>query len=101
VGLGFLFGYVLTSVPLVRAGLTITAILIALATDTGSTTTMETIDDAVMVLVPGAMDSYLDDLLLWGPLLGGFFVAFPFAWWANRYLLARGEGHALVHQYHN
>lgn len=102
VGLAFLFGYVLTSVPLVRARLTITAIVpIALATDTVSITIMEIIDNAVMVLVPGAMDSYLDDLLFWGPLLGGFLVAFPFAWWANRYLLARGKGHALVHQYHH
>ncbi len=102
VGLAFLFGYVLTSVPLVRAGLTISAIVpIALATDTVSITIMELIDNAVMLLVPGAMDSYLDDLLFWGPLLGGFLVAFPFAWWANRYLLARGKGHALVHQYHH
>ena len=61
---------------------------------------MEVIDNAVMVLVPGAMDAYLDELLFWVPMLGGFVIAFPFAWYANRYLLARGKGHALVHEYH-
>ncbi len=62
---------------------------------------MEVIDNAVMLAVPGAMDAYLDDLLFWGPMLGGFVLAFPFAWYVNRYLLARGKGHALVHQYHH
>ena len=101
VGLAFLFGYVLTSSPLAKAGLSLAAIVpIALATDTVSITIMEVIDNAVMLLVPGAMDAYLNELLFWGPMLGGFVVAFPFAWYANRYLLARGKGHALVHQYH-
>jgi hypothetical protein len=101
VGLAFLFGYTLTSIPLVKAGLTFAAIVpIALATDTVSITIMEVIDNAVMVLVPGAMDAYLDDPLFWIPMLGGFVVAFPFAWYANRYLLARGKGHAVVHAYH-
>jgi hypothetical protein len=101
VGLAFLFGYVLTSIPLAKAGLSLAAIVpIALATDTVSITIMEVIDNAVMLLVPGAMDAYLNELLFWGPMLGGFVVAFPFAWYANRYLLARGKGHALVHQYH-
>ena len=101
VGLAFLFGYILTSIPLAKAGLSLAAIVpIALATDTVSITVMEVIDNAVMLLVPGAMDAYLDELLFWVPMLGGFVVAFPFAWYANRYLLARGKGHALVHQYH-
>lgn len=101
VGLAFLFGYILTSIPLAKAGLSLAAIVpIALATDTVSITVMEVIDNAVMLLVPGAMDAYLDALLFWVPMLGGFVVAFPFAWYANRYLLARGKGHALVHQYH-
>jgi hypothetical protein len=101
VGLAFLFGYILTSIPLAKAGLALAAIIpIALATDTVSITVMEVIDNAVMLLVPGAMDAYLNDLLFWGPMLGGFVVAFPFAWYVNRYLLARGKGHALVHQYH-
>lgn len=101
VGLAFVFGYTLTSLPLAKAGLAFAAIVpIALATDTVSITVMEIIDNAVMLLVPGAMDAYLDDFLFWAALLGGFAVAFPFAWYANRYLLARGKGHALVHQYH-
>lgn len=101
VGLAFLFGYALTSIPLFRAGLTVAAIVpIALATDTVSITIMEVIDNAFMAVYPGAMDAYLDELLFWGPMLGGFAIAFPFAFLANRWLLARGKGHALVHQYH-
>lgn len=102
VGLAFLFGYILTSIPLAKAGLSLAALVpIALATDTVSITVMEVIDNAVMLAVPGAMDAYLDDLLFWGPMLGGFVLAFPFAWYVNRYLLVRGKGHALVHQYHH
>jgi hypothetical protein len=101
VGLAFVFGYVLTSIPLLRAGLALGAVVpIALATDTISITIMEVIDNAFMALYPGAMDAYIDDVLFWGPMLGGFAIAFPFAWLANRALLRRGKGHALVHQYH-
>lgn len=101
VGLAFLFGYLLTSIPLFRAGLTAAAVVpIVLATDTVSITIMEVIDNGFMMAVPGAMDSYLDDLLFWAPMLGGFAIAFPFVFLANRWLLARGKGHALVHQYH-
>lgn len=78
VGLAFVFGYALTSIPLFRANLAIGAIVpIALATDTMSIALMELIDNAFMVAIPGAMDSYLDDLLFWGPMLGGFAIAFP------------------------
>jgi Domain of unknown function (DUF4396) len=102
VGLAFLFGYTLTSIPLFKAGLTFAAALpIILATDTVSIAIMEVIDNLVVLLVPGAMHAGLDDPLLWGAVAGGFVVAFPFAWWANRYMLARGKGHALVHQYHH
>ena len=102
VGLAFLFGYSLTSLPLVRAGLALSAIVpIALATDTVSIAIMEAIDNLTMVLIPGAMEAGLDDALLWGTLAGGFAIAFPFAFLANRYLLARGKGHALVHEYHH
>jgi uncharacterized protein DUF4396 len=101
VGLAFLFGYALTSVPLVRAGLAASAIVsIAFASDTISIAIMEAIDNGFIVLVPGAMEAGLGDLLFWGPLLGGFAIAFPFAFLANRYLIARGKGHALVHEYH-
>ena len=102
VALAFLFGYTLTSIPLLRAGLALAAVVpIALATDTVSIAIMEAVDNTFMALYPGAMDAHLDDLLFWGPMLGGFVVAFPFAFLANRWLLARGKGHALVHEYHH
>lgn len=101
VGLAFLFGYLLTSLPLFRAGLTLGAVVpIALATDTVSITIMEIIENATMLVFPGAMDAYLDEITFWGPMALGFAIAFPFAFVANRYLLARGKGHALVHRYH-
>jgi hypothetical protein len=101
VGLAYLFGFGLTSLPLVRAGLAIGAIVpIALAADTISITIMEAIDNVFVVLVPGAMESGLTDLLLWGSVAGGFVIAFPFAFLANRYMIGRGKGHALVHEYH-
>ena len=101
VGLAFLFGYTLTSIPLFKAGLSFSAALpIILATDTVSIAIMEVIDNLVVLLVPGAMHAGLGNPLLWAAVAGGFVVAFPFAWWANRYMLARGKGHALVHQYH-
>lgn len=102
VGLAFLFGYTLTSIPLFKAGLTFTAALpIILATDTVSIAIMEAIDNLVVLLVPGAMHAGLDNWLLWAAVAGGFAIAFPFAFLANRYMLARGKGHALVHQYHH
>lgn len=101
IGLAFLFGYTLTSIPLFRAGLAFGAVVpIALATDTVSIAIMELIENATMLIVPGAMDAYLDDPLFWGPMALGFAIAFPFAFLANRALLKRGKGHALVHQYH-
>lgn len=101
VSLAYLFGYLLTSIPLARAGLTLGAILpLALATDTVSITIMEAIENATMLLFPGAMEAGLGDLRFWGPMALGFAIAFPFTWAANRYLLARGRGHALVHEYH-
>lgn len=102
VGLAYVFGFGLTSVPLVRAGLAFGAIVpIALAADTVSITIMEAIDNAFVLLVPGAMEAHLADPLLWAAIIGGFVIAFPFAWLANRYMLARGKGHAVVHEYHH
>ena len=93
VGLAFLFGYALTSVPLVRSGLTVAAVVpIALAADTVSIAIMEAIDNAVVWAVPGAMDEGLTDALLWGPLLGGFAVAFGPAFLVNRANIRRGQG---------
>jgi hypothetical protein len=102
VGLGFLFGYILTSLPLFRAGLALSAIVpIALAADTVSIAIMEFIDNLTIILVPGALEAGLGDLLFWLPLLGGFAVAWPFAFAVNRALIRRGKGHAVVHEYHH
>ena len=102
VGLAYLFGFALTSLPLFRAGLALAAIVpIALAADTVSITIMEVIDNGFMLSWPGAMEAGLGDLVFWGPLLLGFVVAWPFAFLANRYMIARGKGHAVVHQYHH
>lgn len=102
VGLAYVFGFALTSVPLVKAGLSFGAIVpIALAADTVSITIMEAIDNAFVLLVPGAMEAGLGDPLIWAAILGGFVIAFPFAWLANRYMIARNKGHAVVHEYHH
>jgi hypothetical protein len=101
VGLAFLFGYSLTSLPLIRSGLALSAIVpIALAADTVSIAIMELIDNAAMLLVPGAMEAGLTDLRFWLPLLGGFVIAWPFAFAVNRAMIRRGKGHAVVHEYH-
>ncbi len=101
VGLAFLFGYTLTSIPLIRARLPLAAIVpIALAADTVSIAIMEFIDNLAMILVPGAMEAGLTDARFWLPLLGGFVVAWPFAFAVNRAMIRRGKGHAVVHQYH-
>jgi hypothetical protein len=102
VSLAFLFGYSLTSLPLLRAGLTVRAIVpIALAADTVSIAIMELIDNAAMLLVPGALEAGLDEARFWLPLLGGFVVAWPFAFLVNRAMIARGKGHAVVHEHHH
>jgi hypothetical protein len=102
VGLAYFFGFGLTSLPLVRAGLAVSAIVpIALAADTVSITIMEVIDNVFVVLMPGAMDAHLGEPLLWASIAGGFVVAYPFAFLANRAMLKRGKGHAVVHEYHH
>jgi Domain of unknown function (DUF4396) len=102
VGLAFLFGYALTSLPLLRAGLSFAAIVpIALAADTVSIAIMELIDNLTIVLVPGALEAGLDEALFWLPLLGGFVIAYPFAFAVNRTLIRRGKGHAVAHEYHH
>lgn len=101
VGLAYLFGFALTSIPLARAGLALGAIVpIALATDTISITIMELVANATMLVVPGAMSDEVLDAGMWATMALGFAIAFPFAFLANKWLIGRGKGHALVHPYH-
>ena len=96
--LAFFFGYLLTSLPLLRAGMALAAVVpIALASDTLSIATMEVVDNLIMVVVPGAIDAMLSDILFWGSLSFSLAVAFVFTVPVNRWLLARGKGHAAVH----
>jgi len=96
--LAFVFGYSLTSWPLLRAGLAVAAVIpIAFASDTLSIAVMELVDNAIIVVIPGAMDAGLDDVLFWGSLSFALFVAGFFAYPVNRWLLQRGKGHAAVH----
>jgi hypothetical protein len=97
--LAFLFGYMLTSLPLLRAGFTIAAVIpIALASDTASIAVMEIVDNAIMLLVPGAMEAGVGDVLFWGALSVALVIAGAFALPLNRWLIARGKGHAVVHE---
>src|SRR3954464_7227788 len=97
--LAFVFGYGLTSLPLLRAGLVLAVVVpIALASDTLSIATMEVVDNAIVVAVPGAMDAGLGNLLFWGSLAFALAVAGVVALPVNRWLLARGKGHAAVHR---
>ena len=99
--LAFFFGYLLTSLPLLRAGLPLaTVIPIALAADTLSITIMEIVDNAIMMLIPGAMEATLSDPGFWLALAAALVIAGVVAFPANRWLLARGKGHAVVHEYH-
>jgi hypothetical protein len=99
VALAFVFGYSLTSLPLLRAGLAPAAVVaIAFASDTLSIAVMEVVDNAIVVTVPGAMDAGLGDVLFWGSLAFALAVAGAAAFPVNRWLLARGKGHAAVHR---
>ena len=101
VALAFLFGYGLSMLPLLRAGLHVkSALKIVLAADTLSILVMEIVDNLVMIGVPGAMDSGLTSPLFWGTLALSLFVAFIVTVPVNRYLIARGKGHALMHDHH-
>jgi uncharacterized protein DUF4396 len=92
--LAFLFGYSLTSIPLVRAGLALgTVVATALAGDTVSIAIMEAIDNLVVALVPGALEAGLGDAIFWWSIAAGFAAAYPFAFLAQRALIRRGRGH--------
>jgi Domain of unknown function (DUF4396) len=99
IALAFLFGYGLTSLPLLRAGMALAAVIpIALASDTLSIATMEVVDNALVLLIPGAMDAGVGDLLFWGSLSVALVIAGVVAFPVNRWLIARGKGHAAVHE---
>ena len=99
--LAFVFGYLLSLLPLLRAGMAFgVAFGLAFASDTLSITIMEIVDNAVMVVIPGAMNAGLIDPLFWISLIGSLVLAGIAAFPANRWLIARGRGHALVHAHH-
>ena len=99
VALAFLFGYSLTSLPLLRGGLALAAVIpIAFASDTLSIAVMEIVDNAIVAVVPGAMDAGVGDVLFWGSLSFALFVAGLCAYPVNRWLLQRGKGHTAVHE---
>lgn len=99
--LAFFFGYSFTAVPLLRSGLALAAVLpIALAADTFSITVMEIVDNAIVLVIPGAMEAGLGDLLFWSSLAFALAVAWIAAFPVNRWLIARGRGHAVVHGHH-
>lgn len=102
VALAFLFGYLLTLLPLLRAGMKFRAALsLALAADTVSITIMEIVDNAIMLAIPGAMEADLTDPFFWASLALALAIAGIAAFPVNRWLLARGKGHALVHGSHH
>jgi len=102
VGLAFLTGYALTMLPLLRAGLPLkTALGLAFASDTLSITVMEVVDNAIMLVIPGAMSAALTSPVFWLSLAAALVIAGVFAFPVNRWLIARGKGHALVHSHHD
>jgi hypothetical protein len=99
--LAFFFGYSLTMLPLLRGGLALAAAIpLALASDTISIAVMEIVDNAIMLWIPGAMEAGLTNLLFWGSLTAALLIAGAIAYPVNRWLIARGKGHAVVHQHH-
>jgi hypothetical protein len=99
--LAFFFGYSLTMLPLLQAGLALAVALpLAFASDTLSIGVMEIVDNAIILVVPGAMEAGLADPLFWGSLAVALLIAGAAAYPVNRYLIARGKGHSVVHAYH-
>ena len=101
IALAFVFGYALTMRGVLRAGVDLrTAFSIALAADTVSIAIMELLDNAVILAIPGAIDAGLASALFWGSLAFSLAVAFVLTTPVNRWMIGRGKGHAVVHQYH-
>jgi hypothetical protein len=99
--LAFFFGYGLTSLPLLRSGMSLREVApLAFASDTASITTMEIVDNMFILIVPGAISAGLGDPLFWWSLAVGLLIAGVIAYPVNRWLLARGRGHAVVHAHH-
>lgn len=99
--LAFISGYAMTTLPLLRAGMKpAQAARLALAADTVSIAVMEVVDNLVMLVVPGAMDAALDSFLFWGSMAGALAIAAIAAFPVNRWLIARGMGHAVAHAHH-
>ncbi|MER7280278.1 DUF4396 domain-containing protein [Dactylosporangium sp. NPDC000244] len=102
IALAFAFGYALTLRSVLSAGLTLRAALpVVLAADTASIATMELVDNGVVLAIPGAMDAGLADVRFWLSLLISLVLAFAVTVPVNRLLIARGRGHAVVHQHHH
>jgi hypothetical protein len=102
IALAFLFGYGLTSLPLLRSGMSVRQVApLAFASDTASITTMEIVDNLIILVIPGALAAGLDEALFWASLAAALLIAGAFAFPVNRWLLARGKGHAVVHEYHH
>lgn len=100
--LAFIFGYSLTMRPVLRAGVPLAAALgVAFASDTVSISVMEVVDNAFVVAIPGAMEAGLSSGLFWGTLAASLAIAFVVTVPVNRWLIARGRGHAVMHQYHH
>src|SRR5690242_18664623 len=102
IGLAFGFGYGLTMRGVLRAGVDVrSALKVALAADTVSIAVMEVLDNLVVVAIPGAMNAGLTSPLFWGSLAFSLVVAFALTTPVNRWMIGRGKGHAVVHQYHH
>jgi hypothetical protein len=102
IALAFVFGYALTLGPVLRAGVPARrAMGLAFASDTASIALLEAVDNAFVVVVPGALDAGLGEALFWWSIAVGFAIAFLPAFALNRWLIARGRGHAVVHAYHH
>jgi Domain of unknown function (DUF4396) len=99
--LAFFFGYSLTSMPLLRSGMPLREVApVAFASDTASITTMEIVDNLFILIVPGAITAGLDSPLFWWSLIVSLLIAGVIAYPVNRWLIARGKGHAVVHEHH-
>ena len=99
--LAFFFGYLLTLRPLLARMSFGSAAKLALAADTASITVMEIVDNAIMLVIPGAMSAGLTSPLFWGSLAFALAVAAVAAFPVNRWLISRGQGHAVVHAHHS